>query len=191
MADGLAWNYYYNYLKIVLPHLHGTVGKAVLPDYVAEETDMCNVIDFRKLLIIISEICSCYSGLIKADHIQKAGLLRIFYMTRAGVELKAYENYVYRAEAEGKPAIYVIIEFAIPLLAMNDMSKDSISSFSKEDQDVQVIDFYNKLKYTLNHADKDIRDCCVLMLISDIYSSCGRHLSDAIYKYYKNHSIML
>ena len=65
---------------------------------------------------------------------------------------------------------------------MNDMSKDSISSFSKKDQDVQVIDFCNKLKYTLNHADKDIRDCCVLMPISDIYSSCGRHLSDAIYR---------
>ena len=90
MSDGLAWNYYYNYLKIVLPHLQGTVWKAVLPDYVAEDADMCNVIDLWKLFIIISEMCSCYSGLIEADHIQKAGLLRIFYMTRAGVELKAY-----------------------------------------------------------------------------------------------------
>ena len=183
IADGLAWSYYYGYLKLVLPHLQETVDKAVAPDYEIGDDDMCSAIKVRKLFIIISKSCNCYSGLIKADedHIQKAGRLPAFYMTRAGVELRPYQHSLYRVEVKGKPAIHVILEFATPLLAMNDMSEDNISHFSVEDRDTQVMAFYNKLKYILEHANQKIRDRYELVLISDVYSSKGQYLSDVIY----------
>ena len=183
IADGLAWSYYYGYLKLVLPHLQETVEKAVAPDFAVGDDDMCSAIKVRKLFIIISKNCSCYSGLIEADkdHIKSAGRLPAFYMTRAGVELRPYQHSLYRVEAKGKPAIHVILEFATPLLAMNDMSEDKISHFSKEDRNTQVMAFYNKLKYILEQSKQAIRDRYKLVLISDVYSRKGQYLSDVIY----------
>ena len=186
MAEGLAWNYYYNYLKIVLPYLHETIDKAVFPDYIVNEADMCDVISVRKLFIIISKNCNYYRGLIEADidHVWNAGYLPSFYINRADVESQPYQNSVYRVHTPGKPPIYVIMEFAFPVLAMNDLYENSKSSFSMEDRDVQVINFYNKLKYILNN-DSDIGDRCVLVLYSKVYSSSGRNLSDVIYECYE------
>lgn len=191
IADGLAWSYYYGYLKLVLPNLEGTVEKAVAPDYMVGDDDMKNEIKVKKLFIIISRNCQCYSGLIDADkdHIQKAGRLPAFYLTRAGVELRPYQHSLYRVEAKGKPAIYVIMEFATPLLAMNDMSKDKISHFSKEDRNTQVMAFHNKLKYILDKAGDVIRDQYELVLISDVHSNKDQHLSDVIYNAVRDASI--
>ena len=118
------------------------------------------------------------------DDVQKAGWLPLFYMTRAGVVLKPYRNCVYRVASKRKPPIYVIMEFAFPVLAMIDLYENSKSSFSMEDRNVQVINFYNKLKYILNN-DSDIGDRCVLVLYSKVYSSSGRNLSDVIYECYE------
>ena len=193
IADGLAWSYYYGYLKLVLPHLHEQLTKAIAPDFLVDGNDMCDVVHVKKLFIIISKKCKCYKGLIEVDegHIQKAGNLPAFYLTRAGVELRPYQHCLYRVTAKDKPAIFVILEFATPLLAMNDMCNDKLADFTEEDRDTQVMAFYNKLKFILENADEEIKDRYKLVLISDVYTEGERHLSDVIYEAVSEASVHL
>ena len=67
IADGLAWSYYYGYLKLVLPHLYEQLEKAVAPDFLVNGNDMRDAVDVRKVFIIISKECKCYKGLIEVD----------------------------------------------------------------------------------------------------------------------------
>ena len=184
IADGLAWSYYYGYLKLVLPHLYEQLEKAVAPDFLVDGNDMRDAVDVRKVFIIISKECKCYKGLIEVDegHIQKEGNLPAFHLTRAGVVSRPYQHCLYRVTAKDKPAIFVIMEFATPLLAMNDMCDDERADFTVDDRDTQVMAFYNKLKIILEHADEKIRDRYKLVLISDVYTEGERHLSDVIYE---------
>ena len=182
VADGFAWSYYYGYLKLVLPHLHEQLAKAVAPSYVVDGNDMCDAVDVKKLFIIISKKYNCYKGLIDVDkdHIQKEGNLPAFHHTRAGVELRPYQHCLYRVTAKDKPAIFVILEFATLLLVMNKMCSDKFADFTEEDRDTQVMVFSNKLKFILEHADEEER--YKLVLILDVYKEGERHLSDVIYE---------
>lgn len=184
VADGLAWGYYCGYLKLLLPHLDDVLEKAVAPDFVVEDDDMKNAIQVKKLFIIISKNCSCYEKLINADpdHIQDAGKLPSFYMTRAGVHSRAYQQSLYKVKAKEKPVLYVMMEYATPLLTLNDMSHDDIAELSQEDRNMQIMAFYNKLKFILDNAGHKIRDRYQLVLLSDVYSDKDKHLSDVIYK---------
>ena len=182
IADGLAWSYYYGYLKLVLPHLHEQLAKAVAPEYLVDGNDMCDAVDVTKLFIIISKKCNCYEGFIEVDKgtIQKEGNLPAFCLSRAGVELRPYQHCLYRVAAKDKPAIFVILEFATPLLVMNDMCNDELADFTEEDRDTQVMAFYNKLQFILEHADEEERNRLVLIL--DVYTEDERQLSDVIYE---------
>ena len=196
VADGFAWSYYYGYLKLVLPHLHEQLAKAVAPSYVVDGNDMCDAVDVKKLFIIISKKYNCYKGLIDVDkdHIQKEGNLPAFHHTRAGVELRPYQHCLYRVTAKDKPAIFVILEFATLLLVMNKMCSDKFADFTEEDRDTQVMVFSNKLKFILEHANLNIlvhdminllyyeEERYKLVLILDVYKEGERHLSDVIYE---------
>ena len=103
-------------------------------------------------------------------------------MTRAGVHSRAYQQSLYWVKAKEKPVLYVMMEYATPLLTLNDMSHDDIAELSLEDRNMQIMAFYNKLKFILDNAGDKIRDRYQLVLLSDIYSDKDKHLSDVIYK---------
>ena len=132
---------------------------------------MCDTSDVKKVFIIISEKCNCYRGLVEVDkeHVQKAGNLKAFYLTRAAIELRKYYHCLNRVTAKDKSEIHVILEFTTSLLTSNDMCKDKLADFTEEDRNTQVMAFYNKLKFILEHAHEDVGDRYKLIFISDVY----------------------
>ena len=75
-----------------------------------------------------------------------------------------------------------MMEYATPLLTLNNMSHDDIAELSLVDRNMQIVAFYNKFKFILDNAGDKIRDRYQLVLLSDVYSDKDKHLSDVIYK---------
>ena len=133
VADGLAWSYYFGYLKLVLPHLEGQIGKSVYRYQIQQ----------KKLFILLPKNCYTYSRIEDADpRITYAGSLSSYDFNRGGILQRSYRHPVHRIEMprpDGKVNEYhVIVEYATPLMSLYDMSLNPECGMSREERDEQV-----------------------------------------------------
>ena len=130
VAAGLAWSYYFGYLKLVLPHLKEQI----------ERSDYKFQIEQKKLFILLPKNCYTYSRIEDTDpRIRYAGSLYSYQINRGGT---SYRHPVHRIEMplpNGEVGEYhVIVEYATPLMSLYDMSQNPECGMSREERDEQV-----------------------------------------------------
>ncbi|XP_074613458.1 stimulator of interferon genes protein 2-like [Acropora palmata] len=146
VADGLAWSYYFGYLKLVLPKLDEQIGKS--EDYRYE-------VSRRKLYILLPKNCYTFETIDKADpRVTIAGNLEPYEMNRAGILKRVYRHTVHKIEMlrpDGSVDKYhLVLEYATPLMSLYDMSVNTEAGLSREERDEQVVLFIRKLKEILD-----------------------------------------
>ena len=136
VADGLAWGYYFGYLKMVLPILAERIG----------QTDYKYLIPIHKLFILIPKTCYIYDSIEKADHRMKfVDNLTLTVSSRGGVSKLKYKTSVHRIEIlrpdgtiDPEPP-HVAVEYAVPLRSLCAMSDPKEGVVSCQERDEQVI----------------------------------------------------
>ena len=133
VADGLAWSYYFGYLKLVLPHLEGQIGKS---DYKYKITK-------KKLFILLPKNCYTYATIEEADpRITVAGNLPSYDINRGGILKRSYKHTVHKIEISGPDGevneYHVVLEYATPLMSLFDMSEHTECGLSRQERDEQV-----------------------------------------------------
>ena len=134
VADGLAWSYYFGYLKLVLPNLEGQIVKSEHYRYKITE---------KKLFILLPKNCYTYATIEKADpRITVAGNLASYDINRGGILKRSYKHTVHKIEMprpDGEvDKYYVVLEYATPLMSLYDMSQHPEGGLSRQERDEQV-----------------------------------------------------
>ena len=134
VADGLAWGYYFSYLRLVLPKLKDQIGKSELFPY---------EITKKKLFILVPKTCFIYDDITWADpRVKWVGNLPELKVSRAGIKEKTYKHSVHKIEMprpDGAVERYhFILEYATPLMNLYDMSHHADAPFDRKEQDHQV-----------------------------------------------------
>ena len=139
VADGLAWSYYFGYLKLVLP---------ILEDQISKSTEFRYKITKKKLFILLPKTCYTYDAIVKADNrVKCAGSLPEYLTNRAGKQARSYKHSVHRIEmptSDGRMKEYhFILEYATPLMSLYDMSLHADASLTRQERDHQVMYLVN------------------------------------------------
>ena len=136
VADGLAWGYYFGYLKMVLPILAERIG----------QTEYKYLIPIHKLFILIPKTCYIYDKIEKADHRMKfVDNLTLTVSSRGGVSKLEYKTSVHRIEmlrpdgTNDPDTPHVAVEYAVPLRSLYAMSDPREGVVSCQERDEQVI----------------------------------------------------
>ncbi|XP_078358274.1 stimulator of interferon genes protein 7-like isoform X2 [Oculina patagonica] len=148
VADGLAWSYYFGYLKLVLPKLEEQIGKSEQFRF---------KITRHKLFILLPKTCYTYDDIVDADsRVKFAGHLPEYKKSRGGIKERPYKHAVHRVEMprpDGKIDEYhFVLEYATPLMSLYDMSVHNDACLSRQELDHQVVLFTRKLKEILDHS---------------------------------------
>lgn len=135
VADGLAWSYYFGYLKLVLPKLDDQISKSEKFRY---------KITKRKLFILLPKTCYAYDEIAQADErVKCAGNLPEYLRNRAGIQARSYKHAVHRIEMPnpdgGMKEYYFILEYATPLASLYDMSMHVDAPLTRQELDNQVM----------------------------------------------------
>ncbi|XP_031568835.1 stimulator of interferon genes protein-like [Actinia tenebrosa] len=156
LADGLAWSFYFGYLKFVLPALKGQINES--EKYRFE-------IDVQKLFIILPKNCQVFDKISNEDTdpqklIKDEENLPPLRKNRGGIQDRIYRHTVHSI-TERKPGgkdkkHYCVMEYATPLMTLFDMSDDRNAGLSREERDQQVVLFISKLKQILDE-DKECK----------------------------------
>ena len=137
VADGLAWSYYYGYLRIVLPKLDEQIHKS--------SVEFRYKLEMKKLFILLPKNCYTYDTIDEADtRVKYAGNLEPMEFNRCGIRRRSYKHSVYRIEVprpdkSGEVDEYlVIMEYATPLMSLYDMSMSPEAGLSRQQRHEQV-----------------------------------------------------
>ena len=130
VADGLAWSYYFGYLKLVLPHLKEQIAKSEYKYNITE----------KKLFILLPKSCYTYDTIVEADpRIKVAGNLKSYDIDRGGILKRSYKHTVHQIKMpRPDDDYYVVLEYATPLMSLYDMSREEECGLSRQDRDEQV-----------------------------------------------------
>lgn len=166
LAAALAWSYYTGYLKIILPHLNEMINNSHGPNFQKiNDDDLCNAVNYRKLIVIIPKSCICYKSLKDIDQrIKDVCPLSEKRLNRGGVMERIYKVTLNKVTKEGKD-MYVIAEYASSIMTMRDMRDNAKAEFTQEDIETQGVLYYNKLKDLLE-SDPDCRNNVELVLFN-------------------------
>ena len=134
VADGLAWSYYFGYLKLVLPHLE---------DQIAKTDDFRYKISQKKLFILLPKTCFTWDKIVDADpRVKCVGNLKDREINRGGIKKRSYKHTVHLIEMprpDGKIDKYhVVLEYATPLMSLYDMSENAECGLNRQQRDEQV-----------------------------------------------------
>ena len=134
VADGLAWGYYFGYLKLVLPKLKDQIGRSELFRY---------EITRKKLFILLPKTCFTCADIKDADpRVKWVGNLPELKISRGGIKERIYKHSVHKIEMphpDGTVERYhFILEYATPLMNLYDMSEHADAPFNREERDHQV-----------------------------------------------------
>ncbi|XP_067038045.1 stimulator of interferon genes protein 2-like [Acropora muricata] len=151
VADGLAWSYYFGYLKLVLPNLDKRIGKS---------EEYKSIISKRKLYILLPKNCYTYGTIDNADsRVEIAGNLEDYKVNRGGILERVYRHTVHRIRrprpdgGEDEP-YFLVLEYAAPLITLYDMSENNEAGLEAEQRDEQVVLFYRKLTEILDKCQE-------------------------------------
>ena len=131
VADGLAWGYYFAYLKSVLPKLAEQIGTSEEYRY---------KISRKKLYILIPKDCNTFKRMEDADSRIKAdGNLNPYEVYRAGTR-RVYKLAVHSIQFAGEEEpYYLVMEYATTLMTLNEMSRNPEAGLSRQQRDEQVL----------------------------------------------------
>ena len=175
VADGLAWSYYFGYLKLVLPDLHDTINRT---DQEIDGVALRDHIEDHKMFIVIPKDCYCYESFNKVDErIEFVSSTADLEISRAGVQRRVYKQSVYKVQSSNGETFYCLMEYATPLLSMFDMVKERRSGFTDADKEQQADMFYRRLKEIL---DGDM--ACIGKYHIVLTSNANRNLADIMAK---------
>nr|XP_032824915.1 stimulator of interferon genes protein isoform X3 [Petromyzon marinus] len=177
VAHGLAWSYYFGYLKLVLPELD-----VKLAQYKREGRTF--TASTRKLFILLPLSCHVTDTFSEQDqHISVDGNLSEIQRNRGGVSMRSFKHTVHRVLDAQNVEHYIVMEFATPLRSLHDMSNQTLAAFSTDDRLEQAKLFYCTLKKIIQ-SDIDIRNKVQLVLYDDTAEAKNPHfLSEKILKY--------
>jgi len=182
VAEGLAYNYYYGYLKFILPDLENTIEKSCTEKHQINGKDISDVLSTNKVFIIVSKNCNGYAKFVDLDdRITYKGQLYPLYCTRGGVQNRKFVNSVYEIKLENCGLTeYLVLEYATPLLCMYDMAQNMKANFTMRDLEQQVTAFYLKLVEILEN-DYESRGKYQLILCEDVTDDLPEVLCSCLY----------
>jgi transmembrane protein 173 len=158
VANGLAWSFYFGYLKIILPKLHERIAESEWKDKLSS----------NKLFILMPRDCWAYGKLSEEAEdgnieLAEGGVIE-FKAARAGISERPYRNNVYKIKIDGCEPLQVLAEYATPLCSMYDMSHSAEANLSVEDRDEQAKLFVRTLEAILrNPCVPEVRNKCKLV----------------------------
>ena len=156
VANGLAWSYYVDYLKLILPQLRERIA----------ESGWNDVLSSNKLFILMPRDCWAYGTLseeAKNIELVQDGIIEC-EVERMGIA-RRFQNNIYKITVDDSDRpLYVLAEYATPLCSLYDMSHSAEANLSVEDRDEQVKLFAHTLKAILeNSFVPKIRNGCKLV----------------------------
>jgi len=164
VADGLAWSYYFGYLKLILPHLEKNIAQTTKE---VDGKELCDHIQDKKVFIVIPKDCYCYSSFTDVDkRIKFVDNTHPHEVDRAGVQRRVYKNSVYKIEASSGKVYHCLMEYATPLMSLYDMALHQNSGIDVSWKEEQVVLFFKKLKEILE-SEPECRGKYHIVLTSD------------------------
>lgn len=145
MAAGLAWSYYFGYLKLVLPRLEQRISESEQFRY--KITD-------KELFILLPKTCFTCDDIEQADsRVKWVGNLPESKINREGSKDRSYKHAVHEVgmhcPADGTmEEYYFIVEYATPLMTLYDMFVDA--QLTDPERDQQIMLFTRKLSEILD-----------------------------------------
>ena len=158
VANGLAWSYYFGYLRLILPKLPERIRASGWNDRLSS----------NKLFILMPRDCWAYGTLseeAEEGRIELEDGVIECEAERAGIARRSFRNNVYKITVEDSDTpLYILAEYATPLCSMYDMSHSAEANLSVEDRDGQVKLFLRTLKAILsNPCVPAVRNRCKLV----------------------------
>eukprot|EP00794_Sanderia_malayensis_P007946 gene7946-8803_t len=146
LAVGLAWSYYFGYLKIVLPNLVENINKSS-----SQVKDKL----LRQLFVLVPANCEVFDKVNDADrNIEFKENLCSIEQNTAGIHVRKYVNTLYQVDVNGEQ-FYAAIEYATPLRTLAYMSKYKETGLSRPEAQRQAYEFWQTTQDILeNHADQ-------------------------------------
>ena len=181
LAAGLAWGYYFGYLKDQLPKLKSLVEGAVAPYSMIEGVDARDHLN-PIMYIIIPKDCNCSESLEKCDNRIKFQYNSLEdKRTTGGVHERSYKNSVYSVKLnDSVETKYIIMEYATPVRNLYSMAQHKKADLTEKDLEREVIMFYKKLKSILED-DPECHGHYKLILLSGTISQ-KNNLVDILYR---------
>ncbi|XP_075899650.1 stimulator of interferon genes protein isoform X2 [Nelusetta ayraudi] len=173
VAHGLAWSFYLGYLKLVLPHLDGSI-EWFRSSHLTNGA--CWSHRSRRLFILVPLDASISHKLEdEDDNIRFYGNLPNHEMDRAGVRGRVYKHSVYTVLDQNGKGHECVVEYATPLLTLYRMSQESSSGFGEAERRQQVLLFYRTLQDILE-LSLECRNRYTLILLNG-QGPTDRHLN--------------
>lgn len=183
-GTGLAYSYYYGYLRMVLPST-GSDAKGLIEKIENFEDNHGIIIPVHKLFILIPSSAYIPSDLkeVSCQWMESVHKLEQEKRNRAGNIGRTYCNNVYKIFPGGQGSRttpeYVVVEGATPLLTFYEVQKHTHpdSDMYKRYKREIVMKFYTKLQEILD-SEPDMKDLCELIYYND-YDSNGMKINIA------------
>ncbi|XP_043275968.1 stimulator of interferon genes protein isoform X2 [Venturia canescens] len=179
-GTGMAYSYYYGYLRLILPSDGGQ--NPGLRHKMEQYEGVQNVtIPVKKLFILIPESGHIPPNLKEASDgwLESTTSLESEVRDRAGVTGRPYKNTVYKihpggGERRSRRPIYVTTEGATPMMTLWEILRHAHpqTDVYREHRHEIVVRFYETLKELLN-SDPSCRDSCELVYYND-YDANGK-----------------
>ena len=182
VADGLAWSYYFGYLKFTLRHLNETISLAIKNDFSIGNEDLRDKLSSNKVFIVIPRNGFANSDFEEDSRITSQSTMPTLLYSRAGVRERPYRFTCYKIAAVQNDVKYILLEYATPCLSMWEMAQHEASNFHEEDLEIQIKEFVVKLKQILD-SDPNCVDKYELILTGN---SEEDKLADVIYRAVEN-----
>ncbi|KAJ8317819.1 hypothetical protein KUTeg_004629 [Tegillarca granosa] len=144
VAHGLAWSYYYGYLRIVLPEIKERIIASKFFENCNERIHMC-----KKFILLFPESCRCFPTLHDQDSdISVEGHLEPVIRNRAGTVNRYYRSTVYSVKDNIDPnkKYFFIGEYITAILTMFEMEQSNLAGLSTHDKLLQSAQFYIKIE---------------------------------------------
>ncbi|ELT89678.1 hypothetical protein CAPTEDRAFT_193667 [Capitella teleta] len=179
VANGLAWSYFYGYMKIILPGLRERVDKHVKGDELTnclkdknEDINLQKDETFLKKFICILPMTSvCPNNFDEADeNILTIGSVE-YSSTISGNVKRNYKTCIHRVQhPEDKSKKFLFMgEFATPLRSLDKMYEGGIAGLTLKERNRQTSIFQMKLKEVMCHpAAEDCMDYFVHLIYKGI-----------------------
>ncbi|XP_029157221.1 stimulator of interferon genes protein [Nylanderia fulva] len=184
-GTGMAYSFYYGYLRLVLPNEGTTDSKSII-DRIENFEDMHNVtFPVHKLFILIPSSGYIPPNLKEASDqwMESVRELEEENRDRAGTIKRKYHNSAYKIYSNGKNSnanpIYVVVEGATPLLTFYEVQKHNHPESTVYKQYINEITmkFYQKLQEILE-SEPNTRNLCELIYYND-YDAKGTRVNVA------------
>jgi len=161
VGHGLAWSFYFGYLRLIIPGLQSRI-ESWKPSI--QNTKRYKVIP--KLYILVPKSCYCPPSITAADpRLKVAGVTPSFVANRAGNQRREYKNTMYCFEADNVE-YYCMVEYATPVLSLYEMSNSEEAGLSSHERLQQMNTFVSTLTEII-HSNPETKNYCSLVVYDD------------------------